>query len=1201
MQGRTIAVLSALLAGTYFGKVIGAVADAAAAQGATTLAIQTQNLVWSGPALPQPGEISRVAWERADGFVVILSSVTPEHLRLLRAEGKSVVLVSHDAAGTGCPSVLPDNRSGVREAVEHLLWHGHSRIAFVGDNSQHDIQERYEAYCDTLVANGHDPDPRLFYPIKGNLEEGGRDAGRMMLEAGLPSTAVIAATDYNAAGIMSVLRGAGLSLPRDQAVVGFDDMPGSDLLSPALSTVGLDLADVAREAVAVIARQLNAKPWQARTYVPTSFLARESCGCAQGGVASKATTSTAAPVEAFASGVQDLLGSQCSGAGADGISELAAEIGRTIVEASQRALSPLELIELGQLAQRLRAWDSTPRAFGVLVLARRLARQYEGRAANRDKQAVTDRLDACLQQLSMGLARAGVVEQREANAAMSYSVWTEYDISMELLKSHEKDPRSLEWMAKTIAQMGVLALWSPGEDGAVLEVAGTYERARGASETAPERYRSEEFPPLELLERAAASPPGALVLVLPVRTLTADWGYLSLLAPPGATLTSQESFFQWSALLSQALDYEAVTASLRQRNQDLAFSYQRERELADTIRQSEERYALAARAANDGLWDWDLTTGDIYYSPRWKEMLGYGTEAIGSSPEEWFGRVHPDDRPSLMGALTERRRGEKGPFEVEHRVRAADGSYRRVLCRGLGVPEDGRLATRLVGSLTDVTEQRSLEEQLLHQALYDNLTGLPNRALFLDRLAQSIAYARRAPGYDYAVLWLDLDGFKVVNDSLGHLAGDRLLVRVAERISTHLREADTAARFGGDEFAILLHHVPDFAAVDGIVGRLLDDLKKPYELDGEQVVVTASIGIASSANGYDKPEDVLRDADIAMYQAKSAGRSGSATFDSSMYAGAISRLQTENALRQAIELEQLELHYQPIVRLCDGRLSAMEVLVRWRHPQRGLIAPADFLPVAEESGLIVPIGAWVQLETCRQVFDWKSAGLIDSDLRASINLSNREFWNPGLLDQIDRVLRSTGCPASWVSFEITEGVIMHNLERALHVLGELHARGIQIHIDDFGTGYSSLEALHRLPIDALKIDRSFVANLQDNKSTELVRTIVQLGRNLGVDVIAEGIETPAQQHALHLLDCPLGQGYWFSMPVPAGRLGELLSADGPLPLTDLVPATGPSPGEVGAELATGARRGPDGRRARHDVRAGVSPLRSSRPGRPPRG
>jgi EAL domain-containing protein (putative c-di-GMP-specific phosphodiesterase class I) len=331
-----------------------------------------------------------------------------------------------------------------------------------------------------------------------------------------------------------------------------------------------------------------------------------------------------------------------------------------------------------------------------------------------------------------------------------------------------------------------------------------------------------------------------------------------------------------------------------------------------------------------------------------------------------------------------------------------------------------------------------------------------------------------------------------------------------------------------------------------------------------------------------------------MYRAKSLGRSGFATFDSSMYAGAISRLQTETELRQAIDQSQFELHYQPIVDLADGTIQGMEALVRWRHPSRGLVPPNDFLPVAEESGLIIALGHWVETEACRQLAKWKEANLVKPFLRVSINLSNREFWAPGLLCQVDQVLAATGAPAEWVTFEITEGVIMHSLDKALDVLGELHARGIQIHIDDFGTGYSSLEALHRLPIEALKIDRSFIANLQDDKSTELVRTIVQLGRNFGVDVIAEGIETPAQRQILSELGCPLGQGYWFSRPVPATRLGEMLSCPG-----GLVVPTGAKaqPNSASNGASNGAPKG-SSNGASNGVPVAVKQRRPSRPPRP---
>lgn len=1167
LEGRTIGVLSSLLAGVYFGVLISALARAAAEAGGRTIAIQTQNVNWLEPYrdIPGGGDLGRVGWEQIDGFVVVINSVPLECLQHLRATGKPVVLISHQEPGFACPVVVPDNQSGVREAITHLIGHGHRRIAFAGDQSQHDIRERYEAYRQTLVEHGIEPEEDLVYTISTNQEVGGREAAKLMLEAGLPSTAVFAATDYNALGIIAAFKEAGYSVPRDQAIVGFDDMRGADLTSPALSTIGQNFDGMGAQAVSLVAQALDGREAEPGFYrVTTSLLCRESCGCVVSTLPAAVERTGLGPVEAFTADVVAALAQPSDEHDdveedlAQRVASIAGQVGQVFAEATKRDLTSLELLQLAQLCEDFHGFDRQ-RAFTVLGLGRKLARQLEAEGGA-DPVVVAARLDSCVAQLGLGLSRAGVVQQVAVNDHFQNAVWNEYEISMELLRSHEKDPRSLDWMAKTIARLGVLALWASGPDGPELEVVGSYDSRGPKPQLSRHRYRPQEFPPSELVARSSEEDEGStLVLVLPVRTLASDWGFLALVIPVGAILASQESYFQWSALLSQALEYDAVTASLRQRNEDLAFSYQREREMADAVKQSEERYALAARAANDGLWDWDLSSGSIYYSSRWKQMLGYGEDAIGTSPEEWFSRAHPDDRPALMETLAERRRGERGPFENEHRIRAADGTYRWVLCRGLGVPEDGRLATRLVGSLTDITERRSLEEQLVHQALYDSLTGLPNRALFLDRLSQSIVYARRSPGYQYAVLWLDLDGFKVVNDSLGHQVGDRLLIKVAERVSTHLRAADTAARFGGDEFAVLLHDVANMGAVDQIVRRLQDDLGRPYDLDGVEVVVTASMGISNSSHGYEKAEDVLRDADIAMYRAKSAGRAGHATFDESMYAGAISRLQTETALRQAIELGQLELHYQPIVALRDGSLRAMEALVRWRHPTKGLMSPAEFLPVAEESGLVVPMGGWVQMEACRQLFAWKSAGIVSSDLRVSINLSHREFWNPNLLSQVDNVLFTTGAPAEWVSFEITEGVIMHSLEKALAVLGELHARGIQIHIDDFGTGYSSLEALHRLPIDALKIDRSFVANLSDDKSTELVRTIVQLGRNLEVDVIAEGIETPAQQHALAALGCPLGQGYWFSVPVPAARLGELLSASDILPSLCPEPAQGPPP------------------------------------------
>jgi diguanylate cyclase (GGDEF)-like protein len=433
-----------------------------------------------------------------------------------------------------------------------------------------------------------------------------------------------------------------------------------------------------------------------------------------------------------------------------------------------------------------------------------------------------------------------------------------------------------------------------------------------------------------------------------------------------------------------------------------------------------------------------------------------------------------------------------------------------------------------------LVSMRVQEEQLRRTALYDDLTGLPNRTLFLDRLSVAIARMKRTRVSDFAVLFFDVDGFKVVNDSLGHAAGDRLLVQVAERLRRNLRDNDTAARFGGDEFIVLLEDAGHPDSAIATVARLQQALASPFVLAGEEMVVTASVGIALSAPRYDSAEDVLRDADIAMYSAKSHQKGSYAVFDVAMHSRAVTRLQVEADLRRALERGEFELHYQPIMDLETHTVSAFEALIRWRHPTRGLVPPDQFLVVAEECGLMVPIGCWVLGEACRQLVSWQRAGVVSGEVAISVNISNRQFWHDDLLAVVRSSLAQSGLPAHCLSLEITEGVIMSNVEEARTMLADLHALGLALHIDDFGTGYSSLEALHNLPLDALKIDRAFVARLDsDPRSAELVRTIVLMGANLGLDLVAEGIETASQRERLHQLGCRYGQGFLFSRPVPA--------------------------------------------------------------------
>ena len=561
----------------------------------------------------------------------------------------------------------------------------------------------------------------------------------------------------------------------------------------------------------------------------------------------------------------------------------------------------------------------------------------------------------------------------------------------------------------------------------------------------------------------------------------------------------------------------------------------------EALRESEERYALAAQGSNDGLWDWNISTGKVYFSPRWKSMLGYYENEIGDTLEEWLDRIHDSDRERVKKELDAHQNNYTPHFETEHRVLNKDGTFRWMLSRGLAVRDASGKATRMAGSQTDITEGK----------VTDPLTGLPNRLLFIDRLGRLIKHAKRRKDHLFAVLFLDLDGFKMINDSLGHLIGDQLLLSVSDRLEKCLRTTDTVARLsdtftmarlGGDEFTVLLDDLKDPGDAKLAADRLMKVLTPPFILAGKEVFTSVSIGIALSTTSYESPDDMLRDADTAMYRAKSLGKGRYEVFDADMRASLVARLQVETDLRHALERNEFQNYYQPIVALDSGKIVGFEALLRWRHPTRGLIGPDQFIHIAEETGLIRELGWWNLREACRQLGEWKAHSDNYLNFTMNVNLSAKQFLQANLVEEIRNLIDELKFAPETLKLEITESTVMIDPVSTAKMLQEIKSLGILLAIDDFGTGYSSLSYLHRFPLDTLKIDRSFISGTgQAGDDMEIAKTIMPMASNLRLDVIAEGVETVEQVDLLKKLRCKYAQGYFFSKPLAAEEVAELLS------------------------------------------------------------
>ena len=569
------------------------------------------------------------------------------------------------------------------------------------------------------------------------------------------------------------------------------------------------------------------------------------------------------------------------------------------------------------------------------------------------------------------------------------------------------------------------------------------------------------------------------------------------------------------------------------------------------LAEHDQLFRLISEHAADMIALVDRDGHRLYNSPAYQKVLGYSPEELKNTPS--MEQIHPDDRARVLQAAEKARETGQGE-RVEYRIRHRDGSWRTLESTASAIRNAKGETDKLVIVNRDITERKRAEEMLVHNAFHDGLTNLPNRALFLDRLQHALTLSKKHSNYKFAVLLIDVDEFKIINDSLGHAAGDGLLIQIGRRLKESVRRADTVsrpqgrtngdntlARLGGDEFTILLDDIRDPVEAVRVAERIQGDLAAPFVVNGQPVVISASIGIASSASPHTQADDLLRDADIAMYRAKRTGKARCEVFDTAMHTSAVKRLRLETDMRKALEHGEFLVYYQPIVSLETGQITGFEALSRWQRPE-GLVPPADFIPVADETGLIIPINRQLLREACQQVLSWQSQFPSTPPLSVSVNVTPREFGQADLAGEIGKILKQTGFDPRNLRLEIIETIAMGDAEKDGRVLAQLKSLGAHLSIDDFGTGYSSLSRLRRIPVDVLKIDRSFISNMDaDPENLEIVRAIIVLAHNLDLKVVGEGAETIEHINLLTQLGCEQAQGYFFSRPADAQAMSALLA------------------------------------------------------------
>jgi diguanylate cyclase (GGDEF)-like protein/PAS domain S-box-containing protein len=999
-----IVIFTPHLDGDYFGKILSTINQAAKTHRWQLTIIQTQHNHPYGPMIDDP-----LFLDTMDACILILDAVGERTKQLLADCGKPVISIGYLQENFPCHSVLVDNRFGTSQAVNHLVDHGHSAIAFIGTHFNYDQAERLAAYKDTLEARDIPYNPRLVVKVKNNLMSGGMEGIDALLERGVHFTAVVASTDKNAFGAISRLREHGSYVPGDIAVTGFDNIEQSADAGYSLTTIQQSYTDLARAAASLVHDALLGRSaMQSVTMVPVSLVVRDSCGC------------------------------------------MAASSGSR---------------------------EDAERSSNTIAELRNSLREIE----------------------------------------ISNSDWIQTMIDATSTEHFE-----VEGLFSHTADWGYLALWDDPSERQRLVIERSFSLNGHPVPVRGQACPVRRFPPVEQLPDSAQSGGTDCVVLHPVKNSHRDWGYMVLVGPLDrlSTVFSSNLAHQSYNLLAAVLERESLFGRLRT---------------------TAEQLEIVSNSTNDGIWDWDIRANKVEWNSRFLNLTSLASVSISEEPQQFFTFIHPDDR-ERMAALIEAHLKERKPYQAEFRMLPAAAGAPPVwlYVAGEAMFDDAGNPVRMIGSVTDITTKKTDEERIRRLAYHDPLTGLPNRAYFFEHALPMMERQWQA-GKPSAVLLMDLDSFKLTNDTLGHLAGDKLLQHVAGKLSESIRPGDVVARLGGDEFIVLLSPVSGVDEIVQIVSAMIASLAAPLVIMEREVFTTASIGACFYPDHGDSIEALIKHADMSMYKAKENGRDQMVLYTPDLSSNMEKRFLLGNNLRKAVERGEFVLHYQPQIDLSTGRILGAEALLRWHSAEHGTVQPNDFIPLAEETGWIVPISVWVVREACHQIIEWQRMGM--PQLIVSVNVSAQHFRQQHFSSWVRAVLEETGVEPRLLCLEITETTAIQNMEHSAQMLQELADIGIRIAIDDFGTGHSSLMLLRRLPIHSVKIDKSFVRDMTEDKDdAAIVKAVIAMSHSLGLSTIAEGVEEQDQLQHLRHLGCDHIQGYYIGKPMPASQFEQFMAS-----------------------------------------------------------